>query len=333
MQITTAGFHALSFTTLLLRRWLLYYAIFPSLIRLVLLQALCWTLVRATLWSLGPNQDLPAWIVISVTTAFSDIVTRWVTSNIADMPPRSSRSADASGHGVGLWDRRGRNWEEGYALVIKLVMGDPTHMTEGGDASEDELELEWSDSAPAPPVVVRKQQARQQQLFSALTRELFQAETELHNLQNSSAEWEADESPATQARVMHARAQAEAELSTTIAAIQAAIRQTTSPSALGGTGSGKWSYSASGVGSTSTGAPTLKKRTSGPALRRKASSSPGPSGRSSPQGTPPPGRTRRLKRRMMGRRVFHWHVALLRNGLPVAILSFATLWILLIDGM
>ncbi|KAF6767416.1 N-glycosylation protein EOS1 [Kalmanozyma brasiliensis GHG001] len=82
----STAYHALSFTTLLLRRWLLYYSILPSLIRLVALQAICWPLVRITVHVFGADQPLGAWVVIGTTTALSDVVSRWVTSNIADAP-------------------------------------------------------------------------------------------------------------------------------------------------------------------------------------------------------------------------------------------------------
>lgn len=80
----STAYHALSFTTLLLRRWLLYYSILPSIIRLLALQAICWPLVRMTVFVFGVNQPLGAWVVIGTTTALSDIISRWVTSNIAD---------------------------------------------------------------------------------------------------------------------------------------------------------------------------------------------------------------------------------------------------------
>lgn len=82
----STAYHALSFTTLLLRRWLLYYSILPSLIRLLALQAICWPLVRVTVHVFGADQPLGAWVVIGTTTALSDLVSRWVTSNIADAP-------------------------------------------------------------------------------------------------------------------------------------------------------------------------------------------------------------------------------------------------------
>ncbi len=81
----STAYHALSFTTLLLRRWLLYYSILPSLIRLVALQAICWPLcesrsmssAQTSLWVHGCHWH---------TTALSDVVSRWVTSNIAEAP-------------------------------------------------------------------------------------------------------------------------------------------------------------------------------------------------------------------------------------------------------
>lgn len=82
----STAYHALSFTTLLLRRWLLYYSILPSLIRLVALQVICWPLVRITVHVFGADQPLGAWVVVGTTTALSDVVSRWVTSNIADAP-------------------------------------------------------------------------------------------------------------------------------------------------------------------------------------------------------------------------------------------------------
>ncbi|CEH18282.1 N-glycosylation protein EOS1 [Ceraceosorus bombacis] len=92
-SISTA-YHALSFTTLLLRRWLAYYALPSSVIRLMALQAICWPLVRLTLFIFGPRNPVGAWVVIGTTTAFSDTVARWVTSNIADAPE------DFAGHSL-----------------------------------------------------------------------------------------------------------------------------------------------------------------------------------------------------------------------------------------
>lgn len=84
----STAYHALSLTTLLLRRWLIYYSLLPSLIRLLALQAICWPLVRMTIFIAGPDRPIEAWVVIASTTAFSDVVARWVTSNIADAPTK-----------------------------------------------------------------------------------------------------------------------------------------------------------------------------------------------------------------------------------------------------
>ncbi|WFD32233.1 hypothetical protein MSPP1_003277 [Malassezia sp. CBS 17886] len=78
------AFHALSLTTLLLRRWLIYYAVLPSVIRLIAFQSICWSLVRVSLFVAGPSLPLCGWVVISTFTAFADVVVRWITSNITE---------------------------------------------------------------------------------------------------------------------------------------------------------------------------------------------------------------------------------------------------------
>ncbi|EPQ30020.1 uncharacterized protein PFL1_02693 [Pseudozyma flocculosa PF-1] len=118
------AYYALSFTTLLLRRWLLYYSVLPSLIRLLALQAICWPLVRITVHVFGIRQPLGAWAVIGTTTALSDIVARWVTSNIADAVLEGDVDADdtedeeggeaggSSGGGIGGVGGKG-TWDGG----------------------------------------------------------------------------------------------------------------------------------------------------------------------------------------------------------------------------
>lgn len=83
-SICTA-FHALSLMTMLLRRWLIYYTLVPSLIRLITFQSICWSLVRWVLWCFGPSQPAASWIVISTFTSFFEILARWITSNITDV--------------------------------------------------------------------------------------------------------------------------------------------------------------------------------------------------------------------------------------------------------
>lgn len=79
------AFHALSLMTLLLRRWLIYYAVLPSIIRLVAFQSICWTLVRISLYLFGPEQPIGGWLLVSSFTAAVDVVARWITSNITDL--------------------------------------------------------------------------------------------------------------------------------------------------------------------------------------------------------------------------------------------------------
>ncbi|PWN94923.1 hypothetical protein FA09DRAFT_363336 [Tilletiopsis washingtonensis] len=113
-SVSTA-YHALSFTTLLLRRWLAYYALLSSVIRLVALQAICWPLVRLTLHICGPSNPAAAWVVIGTTTAISDTVARWVTLNIADAPD------EAGGNGARAAKRR----HEPGRRFWRAIMGAP----------------------------------------------------------------------------------------------------------------------------------------------------------------------------------------------------------------
>jgi hypothetical protein len=128
--------HALSLTTLLSRRWLHYYPLLPSLIRLLALQALCWPLVRLTLFVFGPRNPLPAWTLISVTTAFSDTVARWLVSNITDESDLAMQSSAAFGYaGQSSASRRGRSRRGGRAIGMsfwRAVVGAPPRQRSGG---------------------------------------------------------------------------------------------------------------------------------------------------------------------------------------------------------
>ncbi|CAD6921319.1 unnamed protein product [Tilletia controversa] len=102
----STAYYALSLTTLLLRRWLLYYSLPSSIIRLVALQAICWPLVRITLFVFGSQRPLEAWILIASTTAVSDVVARWLVSNIVDRVD-----------GLGAWVGEGEE-EEGQGTGL-----------------------------------------------------------------------------------------------------------------------------------------------------------------------------------------------------------------------
>lgn len=248
----STAFHALSFTTLLLRRWLLYYSLLPSLIRLAALQAICWPLVRLTLYVFGTQQPLAAWIVIGSTTAFSDVVARWVTSNVADAPlPDDVRAI-----------------EKGSSVFFKLVMGDPG-VTEVEDSeetdeedhlAEDELleEFRAADSALAAinhDASRGDQVAQQWHAFDNARRPMDDRALALSRARARAA-----------ARAVNARHNAKAN--------KARLR----------------------------------------AARRRA-------------------RARAQKLQVTSRRVFHWDVAVRRNVIPIAIMSYVSMWILLVDGM
>ncbi|KAE8246447.1 hypothetical protein A4X13_0g5788 [Tilletia indica] len=124
----STAYYALSLTTLLLRRWLLYYSLLSSIIRLVALQAICWPLVRITLFVFGPTRPLEAWILIASTTTFSDTIARWLVSNIVE-----------GGEGLGAWVGGGGEDGDGVfwsgtprASPRRVVVGDEGGKVEGG---------------------------------------------------------------------------------------------------------------------------------------------------------------------------------------------------------
>ncbi|KAL9937779.1 hypothetical protein V8E36_003324 [Tilletia maclaganii] len=121
----STAYYALSLTTLLLRRWLLYYSPLSSIIRLVALQAICWPLVRITLFVFGPTRPLEAWILIATTTTFSDTVARWLVSNIVDrvdglgawVVGDESEGEPIGPRGLGLREERSVSGEDGLASL------------------------------------------------------------------------------------------------------------------------------------------------------------------------------------------------------------------------
>lgn len=126
LQSIATAFHALSMTTLLLRRWLLYYGLLPSLVRLVALQAISGALLQINLHKLvGPQQPIAAWVIASVTTSMFDVLVRWITSNIVDCSdPRTTtpqrgfaaRSSQAVSLVVGAGRSSRSRVEDRYAL-------------------------------------------------------------------------------------------------------------------------------------------------------------------------------------------------------------------------
>lgn len=158
----STAFHALSLMTMLLRRWLIYYTLVPSLIRLVTFQAICWSLVRLVLWCFGPSQPASGWIVISTFTSSFEIFARWITSNITDVDVECAHADLASDvndtcvsdhdgvlhsehedllHAIPrAWSmkraERFKLYREGSVRVIRALTGAPDDAVESGSESE-----------------------------------------------------------------------------------------------------------------------------------------------------------------------------------------------------
>lgn len=88
-QAALTGMFCFELTTGLTHRWLLYYSLAPTLLRLVSLQSICWPSTFITLKYLGSIDILFAWIVVATTTACSRSVQIWVTSNVPEISSRT----------------------------------------------------------------------------------------------------------------------------------------------------------------------------------------------------------------------------------------------------
>jgi len=87
----------LSLTTGLFHRWRVYYSLFPTLIRLLALQAICWPATHLTLKLFNhEKRPLVCWTIIGTTTCFSKAIEMWVTSNLR-----------LSSKETGIWSVRG----------------------------------------------------------------------------------------------------------------------------------------------------------------------------------------------------------------------------------
>ena len=105
----TCAYFTYSLTRGLLRRWIVYYTFVPSAIRVISLQAMCWTLTFATHRFLTLDQPVAAWIACATTAAISNVVQIWVTSNIASIERRELR-------------RNSRRWKA-LTAVVGAVLG------------------------------------------------------------------------------------------------------------------------------------------------------------------------------------------------------------------
>ncbi|GAA6063657.1 hypothetical protein JCM10212_004924 [Sporobolomyces blumeae] len=72
----------------LLKRWLVYYSLGPTIVRVVSLQAICWPMTLTTHRVLSFDQPVAAWFVCATTAAISNVIQSWVTSNIVERKDR-----------------------------------------------------------------------------------------------------------------------------------------------------------------------------------------------------------------------------------------------------
>ncbi|GAA5827980.1 hypothetical protein JCM11251_005676 [Rhodosporidiobolus azoricus] len=90
----------------LLRRWLVYYSMGPTVIRVISLQAICWPLALTTHRVLSFDQPVAAWCACATTAAISNVIQTWVTSNIIERK-----------------DRRNQQRWRIYSAVVTAVLG------------------------------------------------------------------------------------------------------------------------------------------------------------------------------------------------------------------
>jgi hypothetical protein len=95
LQTLLTGMQCFLLTSGLTRRWLAYYSLPSTLLRLLSLQSICWPATSLTLKLVGPSRPLIGWVLIGTTTSLSNTIRIWVTSNIATFP----RSAGGGGNG------------------------------------------------------------------------------------------------------------------------------------------------------------------------------------------------------------------------------------------
>lgn len=366
----STAYHALSFTTLLLRRWLLYYSILPSLIRLVALQAICWPLVRITVHVFGADQPLGAWVVIGTTTALSDVVSRWVTSNIADAPlddelDEEEEQEEAENEALGyLSDSRFVKSPMRPNAAERLLHADqhPWSAAGGqslvGDSDWDPRSGDESDAAAASFFASERERQRQQRRGGQGTRfwraviggPSFAASSRRKKTSNRSS---SAAMTATRGKRLHASGigtETEMEVESDWPGY------TTDGTVLGGRGdtppsrfSGPWSQQglrrrlgAIPVHVSSPASATSPSLADGSSVARtrmfghRPVLPPLPFRASSYR----QGHTRFVykdgvwtRERTSSRRNFHWEVAVWRNAVPIAVLSYLSMWILIFDSM
>ncbi|KAM0752414.1 hypothetical protein T439DRAFT_207542 [Meredithblackwellia eburnea MCA 4105] len=133
MWALTCAYFSYSLAKGLLRRWLVYYSLLPTVIRSVSLQAICWPLTLLTHRILTFDQPVAAWLVCATTAAISNVIQIWVTSNIVERK-----------------DRRGPQRWQFFATIVSAVLG-PGVRTEKFRKSERAMSWKrvlWSTVVP-----------------------------------------------------------------------------------------------------------------------------------------------------------------------------------------
>lgn len=132
-QSALTAYQCLALANGLFQRWKIYYPLFPTLIRLLALQAICWPATHLTLRILGGRQrPLICWIVIGTTTCVSRSIQIWVTSNLGgdakakgktkDDEGRRTREWISMGSGLGLGVGSGKRWWDWNEVALKCVL-------------------------------------------------------------------------------------------------------------------------------------------------------------------------------------------------------------------
>ncbi|QRV95826.1 hypothetical protein RhiJN_23844 [Ceratobasidium sp. AG-Ba] len=80
------GFQCWFLTCGLLQRWIAYYPLLSTLVRLLALQAICWPATHITLSVLNSSKrPVVCWAVVGTTTCISRAIQLWATSNLGPM--------------------------------------------------------------------------------------------------------------------------------------------------------------------------------------------------------------------------------------------------------
>lgn len=137
-QAILTGHFCFEMTTCLTRRWRVYYDLAATITRLLSIQCICWPLTGLTLWVLGHERVLFAWVVIGVTTAASRSVQMYVTSNI---PVAASEEGGGVGVGEGGAGEADRTPRKGFkSLDVCVSVNDQGARDGDGDGEGDGAE-------------------------------------------------------------------------------------------------------------------------------------------------------------------------------------------------